>query len=61
MFSNKVTFVVVVVSLGSLTLCSVAFLFYLGLRSLVVGLSVYCSGSGPEWQRANEMQQKMKS
>lgn len=36
-------------------------LYHKGLRSLVVGLSVFLGGSGPEWQRAKEMQQKMKS
>ena len=35
--------------------------FHLGLRSLVVGLSVYCSGTDPEWQKVKEMQDKMKS
>lgn len=36
-------------------------LYHKGLRSLVVGLSVFCGGSGPERQRAKEMQKKMKS
>lgn len=35
--------------------------YHKGLRSLVVGLSVHCSGSGPEWQKTKDMQEKMKS
>ncbi|KAL9967813.1 hypothetical protein ACROYT_G026110 [Oculina patagonica] len=35
--------------------------YHKGLRSLVVGLSVYCSGSGPGWERTKELQKKMKS
>lgn len=36
-------------------------LYHKGFRSLVVGLSVHCSGPETECQRAKQMQQKMKS
>lgn len=36
-------------------------LYNKGFRSLIVGLSVHCTGHEPDWQWAKEMQRKMKS
>lgn len=44
-----------------LFVCFYYYYFFVGLRTLVVGLSVYCSDSEPGWEKTKQLQKKMTS